>query len=149
MPEESDLLYIAKEGLLADLPDDWEVEELAASGEIMYINKRTKEKSLDHPCDEYFRQKVITERKRKIKNIKGLTKIDIPKSKTSFVASVFKREEEDSARSPGSMFKRSEGNMLLYNDEDSEPEKVNKDQRQRKKRDGRSSAQNKEPSSQE
>ena len=93
----------------------------------MYVNKRTNEKSLDHPCDEYFRQKVITERKRKIKNIKGLTKIDIPKSKTSFVANIFRKDEEEPQVSPGSMFQRTEGinsNPILYDEEEREPQKL-------------------------
>ena len=74
MPEEKELLYIAKEGLMAQLPPPWQAKELA-TGEIMYFNSETNEKTLEHPCDEFYRAKVINERKRKVKNIKGLTKI--------------------------------------------------------------------------
>lgn len=65
LPEEEDLLWIAEEGLYADLPDGWEAEESADNSEIMYINLRTGQRTYEHPCDEYYKQLVVQERRKK------------------------------------------------------------------------------------
>lgn len=60
-----------------------------------------------------------------MKNVKGLTKIDIPKSRTSFVANVFRKDSQEDAP-PGKMFGKSESlhaNAGLYEDDDSEPQR--------------------------
>ena len=67
------------------MPKEWHCEE-DKLGEIIYVNDVTGEVSFQHPCDEIFRLKVINERKKKVKDIKkGIPKINIQKSKTSFV----------------------------------------------------------------
>lgn len=82
---------------------------------------------MEHPCDDFYRQKVINERKRKVKNIKGLTKIDIPKSKTSFISNVFnhKDDNDEDLSSPATMFQKTEAvhsNARLDDDIDAEPQ---------------------------
>ena len=49
---------------MADLPGDW-VNEESEDGDIIYINMRTGQRTFEHPCDEYYRQLVIKERKKK------------------------------------------------------------------------------------
>jgi hypothetical protein len=41
LPEDNDLLWIAKEGVKAPLPDGWEVYE--QEGQIIYVNTETNE----------------------------------------------------------------------------------------------------------
>lgn len=47
------LLWIAREGLKAPLPEDW--KPCKTNGEIYYFNVKTGASSWDHPCDEYYR----------------------------------------------------------------------------------------------
>ncbi|KAH7283161.1 hypothetical protein KP509_35G064500 [Ceratopteris richardii] len=49
------LLWIAKEGLLATLPSDWK-PCLTEEEEIYYYNFATGQSIWNHPCDEYYRQ---------------------------------------------------------------------------------------------
>ena len=60
------MLEIARQGISAPLPPEWEAEELD-NEEIIYINVKTGEKTDQHPCDQYYRQLVIRERKKKQK----------------------------------------------------------------------------------
>ena len=69
--KDSDLLYIAKEGLKAPLPDPWKPCR-TSGGEIYYFNFETGESIWEHPCDEYYRKLYMTEKanKRKKKEVK-------------------------------------------------------------------------------
>ena len=58
LPEEEDLLWIAEEGLTAELPDGWAADDTSEDGEIIYINLRTGERTYQHPCDQYYQQLV-------------------------------------------------------------------------------------------
>ena len=49
---------------MADLPPEWANEE-TSDGNIVYINLRTGQKTFEHPCDEYYRQIVIKERRKR------------------------------------------------------------------------------------
>jgi hypothetical protein len=49
-----DLLWIAREGLKAPLPQDWKPCK-TEEGEIYYFNFQSGESVWDHPCDEYYR----------------------------------------------------------------------------------------------
>lgn len=55
LPEDKEFMYIAKEGLKAPLPDAWKPYQ-NRHGEIFYINLYTNEKTVEHPCDEYYKQ---------------------------------------------------------------------------------------------
>lgn len=61
--EDQDLLYIAKEGLKAPLPENYKPYR-RRTGEIVYIDLRTNEFQEEHPCDEYYRN-LYQEMKRK------------------------------------------------------------------------------------
>ncbi|EDO33670.1 predicted protein, partial [Nematostella vectensis] len=58
---ESDLLWIAREGIVAPLPPDWKPCQ-DASGDIYYFNFTTGDSVWDHPCDDYYRNMVQEER---------------------------------------------------------------------------------------
>ncbi|XP_028400328.1 centrosomal protein of 164 kDa-like [Dendronephthya gigantea] len=61
--KEKELLWIAKEGIVAPLPPDWKPCQ-DPNGEIYYFNFATGESIWDHPCDEYYRRLVAEERKK-------------------------------------------------------------------------------------
>ena len=60
---DADLMWIAKEGLKAPLPNPWKPCQ-TGEGEIFYFNFESGESVWDHPCDEHYR-KVFEEEKRK------------------------------------------------------------------------------------
>ncbi|XP_022779198.1 centrosomal protein of 164 kDa-like isoform X2 [Stylophora pistillata] len=62
--KERDLLYIAREGIVAPLPDDWKPCQ-DANGDIYYFNFQTGDSVWDHPCDDYYRNMVTDERRRR------------------------------------------------------------------------------------
>ena len=51
---EKDLMWIAREGLKAPLPEHWKPCK-TSDGEIYYFNFSSGESVWDHPCDEYYR----------------------------------------------------------------------------------------------
>jgi centrosomal protein CEP164 len=53
--KESELLWIAKQGLKAPLPPGWKACQ-TSQGEIYYFNFDRGESRWDHPCDEQFRE---------------------------------------------------------------------------------------------
>jgi hypothetical protein len=55
LPEDSDLLYIAREGLKAPLPEPWKPCK-TRDGEIYYFNFESGESDWEHPCDRYYKQ---------------------------------------------------------------------------------------------
>lgn len=61
---ERDLLFIAREGIVAPLPPNWKPCQ-DSSGEIYYFNFENGDSVWDHPCDEYYRNMVTEERQRK------------------------------------------------------------------------------------
>ena len=60
---DADLMWIAKEGLKAPLPNPWKPCQ-TGDGEIFYFNFESGESVWDHPCDEHYR-KVFEEEKKK------------------------------------------------------------------------------------
>lgn len=61
------LLWIAKEALIAPLPNDWK-PCLTEEDEIYYFNFTTGRSIWDHPCDEYYR-KVYKEEVEKLNQL--------------------------------------------------------------------------------
>lgn len=57
------MLWIAKEGLKAPLPEPWKPCR-TPKGEIYYFNFQTNESIWEHPCDQYYK-KVCQEEKLK------------------------------------------------------------------------------------
>lgn len=60
---EPHLIYIAREGICAPLPDHWRPCQ-DPKGDIYYFNFATGESIWDHPCDEFYRKMVMEERKK-------------------------------------------------------------------------------------
>lgn len=49
--------YIAKEGLKAPLPEQWQPFQNKLDDQVYYVNAETGEKQLEHPCDEFYKKK--------------------------------------------------------------------------------------------
>ncbi|XP_029964913.1 centrosomal protein of 164 kDa isoform X3 [Salarias fasciatus] len=60
---EPDLLWLAREGIVAPLPPEWKPCQ-DVTGEIYYFNFSTGQSTWDHPCDEHYRRLVGQERER-------------------------------------------------------------------------------------
>ena len=73
--KDSHLLYIAKEGLKAPLPDHWKPCQ-SKTGEIFYYNVETQESTFEHPCDNYYRGLYLKEKNKKNSNKLGLVEIN-------------------------------------------------------------------------
>ena len=59
--KESHLMWIAKEGIVAPLPEHWKPCQ-DTNGDLYYFNFALGTSIWDHPCDEFYRQMVIEER---------------------------------------------------------------------------------------
>mmetsp|Transcript_29767 Transcript_29767/g.81603 ORF Transcript_29767/g.81603 Transcript_29767/m.81603 type:complete len:123 (-) Transcript_29767:222-590(-) len=55
LPEDNELIWIAREGLMAPLPKPWKPCQTENS-EIFYFNFETGESTWDHPCDARYRR---------------------------------------------------------------------------------------------
>ena len=62
LEKEKDLMWIAREGLKAPLPDNWKPCKAPDTGDIYYFNFQTGESVWDHPCDEYYKNLYATEK---------------------------------------------------------------------------------------
>lgn len=58
---ESDLLWIAREGLKAPLPEHWKPCKTPGTGDIYYFNFQTGDSVWEHPCDEHYKTLYATE----------------------------------------------------------------------------------------
>ncbi|XP_060561428.1 centrosomal protein of 164 kDa-like [Ruditapes philippinarum] len=61
---EPHLLWIAREGINAPLPENWKPCQ-DPNGDIYYFNFASGESIWDHPCDEFYK-KMVTEERRKV-----------------------------------------------------------------------------------
>ncbi|KAG5474487.1 hypothetical protein LSCM1_03273 [Leishmania martiniquensis] len=61
LPEDSEYLWIAREGLKTPLPKEWKPCS-TSDGEVYYFNFKTGESSWDHPMDGVFRQRFEREK---------------------------------------------------------------------------------------
>eukprot|EP00927_Polykrikos_kofoidii_P070251 TRINITY_DN66303_c0_g1_i1.p1 TRINITY_DN66303_c0_g1~~TRINITY_DN66303_c0_g1_i1.p1 ORF type:complete len:123 (-),score=32.84 TRINITY_DN66303_c0_g1_i1:30-398(-) len=64
LPEDNELLWIAREGLMAPLPKPWKPCQSAES-EVFYFNFETGESQWDHPCDATYHLVYEGEKRRK------------------------------------------------------------------------------------
>ncbi|XP_053372840.1 centrosomal protein of 164 kDa-like [Mercenaria mercenaria] len=60
---EPNLLWIAREGINAPLPENWKPCQ-DPNGDIYYFNFASGESIWDHPCDEFYKKMVTEERKK-------------------------------------------------------------------------------------
>jgi len=61
--KEKDLLWIAREGIHAPLPPQWKPCQ-DKNGDIYFFNFKTGISSWEHPCDEFYREMVKTEKQK-------------------------------------------------------------------------------------
>eukprot|EP01135_Chromosphaera_perkinsii_P003908 Nk52_evm9s262 gene=Nk52_evmTU9s262 len=91
---EKDLLWIAKEGLKAPLPEGWKPCQ-TEEGEIYYFNFTDGRSIWEHPCDDYYRE-VYEDEKRKRAETKSSKKQSSKSKKKEGVKSLapLKSEKE-------------------------------------------------------
>jgi centrosomal protein CEP164 len=58
LPEESELLWVAREGLKAPLPEHWKPCR-SEDDEIYYFNFQSGESVWEHPCDDYYSRGMV------------------------------------------------------------------------------------------
>lgn len=63
--EDQDLIYIAREGLKAPLPENWKPCK-TRDGDIYYFNFASSESQWEHPCDEYYKKKYMDAKRKKL-----------------------------------------------------------------------------------
>ncbi|KFZ59968.1 Centrosomal protein of 164 kDa, partial [Antrostomus carolinensis] len=61
---EPELLWLAREALMAPLPPEWKTCQDVANDAIYYFNFGNGESTWDHPCDNHYRELVIREREK-------------------------------------------------------------------------------------
>ena len=57
LPEDNDLMYLAREGIKARLPKEWKPCQTRGE-EIYYFNFETGESVWEHPCDTIYKKKI-------------------------------------------------------------------------------------------
>ncbi|XP_069732483.1 centrosomal protein of 164 kDa isoform X2 [Phaenicophaeus curvirostris] len=70
--KEPELLWLAREGIMAVLPPEWKPCE-DVTGEVYYFNFANGQSSWDHPSDDHYRELVIQERE-KLRALSSLKK---------------------------------------------------------------------------
>ncbi|KRX00083.1 WW domain [Pseudocohnilembus persalinus] len=65
--EDQDLLWIAKQGLKAPLPEGWKACQ-TQNEEIQYYNLETQDIQWNHPLDEFYKNLYQQEKQKKLKN---------------------------------------------------------------------------------
>ena len=72
LPEDQNLLYLAREGLKAPIPPNW-IPYQSRNGEIYYKHKITQEKIYDHPTDIQYRKKYEQQKEKMARtNLKSI-----------------------------------------------------------------------------
>ncbi|KAL7698888.1 hypothetical protein N2W54_005413 [Lotmaria passim] len=94
MPEDMPLLWIAREGLKAPLPENWKACK-SEKGELYYFNFKTGQSIWDHPLDEHYRE-LLTSEKAKLK-AKGAKKAQ-PENTAAAVSPVSKGSKRSSKK---------------------------------------------------
>ena len=67
--KDADLMWIAREGFSAPVPEPWE-QRTNKEGETCYYNKATKELVWEHPLDDEYKEKWKIAKAKKLGNIK-------------------------------------------------------------------------------
>lgn len=109
---DTDLLWIARQGLKTPLPKPWRPCE-ASSGEIFFYNPLTGASQWDHPCDEELRQVYLKEKAKQKEREEREKHCKDGKEDTASVSSIGEETEEKTppeAEKPKQMeAERSEG----------------------------------------
>lgn len=70
LPRDENLLWIAREGLKAPLPDNWKACK-SEKGELYYFNFKTGQSIWDHPLDDHYKKLYKDERENPSARSKG------------------------------------------------------------------------------
>ncbi|XP_077398230.1 uncharacterized protein LOC144033776 isoform X2 [Festucalex cinctus] len=62
LDNETELMWLAREGIVAPLPSEWKPCQDVVTGDLYYYNFSSGASTWDHPCDEHYRRLVIQER---------------------------------------------------------------------------------------
>ncbi len=65
LDNDTDLFWIAREGLMAPLPANWKPCKTQDTEDIYYFNFSSGESTWDHPCDGYYKRLYEEEKKKK------------------------------------------------------------------------------------
>jgi len=65
LKNDTDLFWVAKEGLMAPLPKNWKPCKTKDTEDIYYFNFSTGDSTWDHPCDGYYKRLYEEEKKKK------------------------------------------------------------------------------------
>jgi hypothetical protein len=71
--DDTDLLWIAKEGLTAELPVNWTMKEVVGTDHIYYYNTCSGEISWIHPNDVRYQQLFEQKKSEKVNKERTLT----------------------------------------------------------------------------
>ena len=66
LPGDNELLYIAKEGLKAPLPEPWKPCK-TSTNEIYYFNFESGESIWEHPCDKHYKEQYLLAKQNMLK----------------------------------------------------------------------------------
>lgn len=62
---DQDLFWVAREGLMAPLPQNWKPCKTKDTEDIYYFNFQSGDSTWDHPCDGYYKRLYEQEKKKK------------------------------------------------------------------------------------
>ncbi|XP_045068930.1 centrosomal protein of 164 kDa isoform X5 [Coregonus clupeaformis] len=105
--QESELLWLAREGIVAPLPAEWKPCQ-DVTGDVYYFNFSSGQSTWDHPCDEQYRSLVKQERERAGTQPHGPPTTAAKKEKKKKKDKKEKKKKEkdqELLKPPGSVFK--------------------------------------------
>ncbi|CAE7288006.1 Cep164 [Symbiodinium sp. KB8] len=100
LPEDEDLLYIAREGLKAPIPPDWKPCKLKNSEEVYYFNFKTGESVWQHPCDRYYSDAYKKAKQEKIRKAQDQASSHKKRAEQEEVAELIRAQKAGSS-TPG------------------------------------------------
>eukprot|EP00826_Nyctotherus_ovalis_P016547 TRINITY_DN14792_c0_g1_i3.p1 TRINITY_DN14792_c0_g1~~TRINITY_DN14792_c0_g1_i3.p1 ORF type:complete len:186 (-),score=53.31 TRINITY_DN14792_c0_g1_i3:696-1253(-) len=96
---DAELMWIAKEGLLATVPDPWTQRE-DENNEIYFLNKKTNESMWKHPLDDYYRKMYQQEKAKRNQEKNQSAKAETDKDNDDGEESYEESESEDRKEIP-------------------------------------------------
>lgn len=97
LPADSDLLFLAREGLKAPLPEGWKACK-SEKGELYYFNFKSGKSIWDHPMDDHYKEALADHKRRKANGepygVDHHTVANVPVSRESSPAAVSETSSE-------------------------------------------------------
>ena len=98
--QDASLLWIAREGLKAPLPENWKPCKTTDTDEIYYFNFSSGDSTWDHPCDDYYRTLHESERKKRAEESKEQADTSKQKEKDDVRKLLDKKPAKKKAKAP-------------------------------------------------